>query len=110
MSRLFNDAGVIALVPVISPFREDRENARAVIGDGRFFEIHVDTPLEICEERDVKGLYKKARAGEIVEFTGISSPYEPPENPSLKISTVDLAAQKCADEVFEAIKGLIARD
>ena len=107
VSRLFNDAGIITLVPVISPFREDRENARAIVGEDRFFEIHVDTPLEVCEQRDVKGLYEKARAGEIEEFTGVSSPYEPPQNPALTIGTVDLSARDCAEEVFEAIKGLL---
>jgi adenylyl-sulfate kinase len=75
VARLFNDAGTIVLVPIISPFREDRDRARAIIGADRFVEVYLSTPLAVCEARDAKGLYKKARAGEIAEFTGISSPY-----------------------------------
>ena len=77
VARLFADAGLVALVPLISPYREDRENAREIHGqfDLRFFEVFVDTPIEVCEERDPKGLYKKARAGEIKDFTGIDDPY-----------------------------------
>lgn len=85
VARLFADAGLVALVPLISPYREDRENAREIHGqfDLRFFEVFVDTPIEVCEERDPKGLYKKARAGEIKDFTGIDDPYETPNDPDL---------------------------
>ena len=85
VARLFADAGLVALVPLISPFREDRENAREIHGQFglRFFEVFVDTPIEVCEERDPKGLYKKARAGEIKDFTGIDDPYETPNDPDL---------------------------
>ena len=85
VARLFADAGLVALVPLISPYREDRENAREMHGQFglRFFEVFVDTPIEVCEERDPKGLYKKARAGEIKDFTGIDDPYETPNDPDL---------------------------
>ena len=85
VARLFADAGLIALVPLISPYRDDRQNAREVHDRFglRFFEVFVDTPIEICEERDPKGLYKKARSGEIKGFTGIDDPYEKPSSPDL---------------------------
>ena len=85
VARLFADAGLIALVPLISPYRDDRQNARKVHDRFglRFFEVFVDTPIEICEERDPKGLYKKARSGEIKGFTGIDDPYEKPSSPDL---------------------------
>jgi bifunctional enzyme CysN/CysC len=89
VARLFVDAGLIALVSFISPFRSERRMARALLGAGEFIEIFVDTPLEICMQRDPKGLYEKARAGTIKNFTGIDSPYEPPENPELVIRTVE---------------------
>ena len=83
VAKLFNDAGIIVLTAFISPYRKDRADAREVIGTGEFIEVFVDTPLEVCEERDPKGLYKKARAGEIPNFTGISDPYEAPEDPEI---------------------------
>jgi adenylyl-sulfate kinase len=82
-ARLLCDAGLVAIVALISPFRAERDSARAIVGPDRFVEVHVDTPLEVCETRDVKGLYARARTGEIPEFTGISSPYEPPAAPDL---------------------------
>ena len=108
VANLFNDAGLIVLVPVISPFHDDRDTARETIGEERFFEIHVDTPLAVCEERDVKGLYKKARAGEIQDFTGISSPYEEPRNPSIRLSTENRTPEECADELMAEIEKRIA--
>ena len=107
VAGLFNRAGLIVLVPVISPFRDDRRRARETVGSERFFEVYVDTPLDVCEQRDVKGLYRKARAGEIGEFTGISSPYEAPDNPALHMRTVDRSVEECADEVFAAIEDRI---
>ena len=85
VGRLFADAGVIAIVPLVSPYRAARDNARALhaAADLSFFEVHVDTPLEICEQRDPKGLYAKARAGEIKGFTGVDDPYERPKSPDL---------------------------
>jgi bifunctional enzyme CysN/CysC len=91
VARLFADAGVVALVPVISPYRADRDRARAIheaVGL-RFVEVFVDTPLEVCEARDPKGLYAKARAGEIRGFTGIDDPYEAPEHPDLRLTPAD---------------------
>jgi bifunctional enzyme CysN/CysC len=103
VARLFNQAGLIVLVPVISPFREDRERARQSIGADRFFEVFVSTPLDVCEQRDSKGLYQRARAGEIEDFTGISSPYEPPDNPALAIDTSHQSVAQCVDEILLAV-------
>jgi bifunctional enzyme CysN/CysC len=91
VARLFADAGVVALVPVISPYRADRERARQIHHDAglRFVEVYVDTPLAVCEARDPKGLYAKARAGEITGFTGIDDPYEAPEHPELRLTPDD---------------------
>ncbi|MBL6613022.1 MAG: sulfate adenylyltransferase subunit CysN [Reyranella sp.] len=91
-AKLFVDAGLIVLTAFISPFRSERDMARGLLKDGEFIEIFIDTPLAICMQRDPKGLYKKAQAGEIKNFTGISSPYEPPESPDLTIHTVDADA------------------
>ena len=85
VSKLMNDAGLIVLTAFISPYQEDRKLARKIIGKDAFFEVFVDTPIEVCESRDVKGLYKKARSGEIAEFTGVSSPFERPDNPDFTI-------------------------
>jgi bifunctional enzyme CysN/CysC len=103
VARLFNQAGLIVLVPVIAPFQTDRQHAAEVIGADRFFEVYVDTPLEVCEERDVKGLYHQARAGEIADFTGISSPYEPPPAPALRLTTVGRTVEESTQVVFRAI-------
>ena len=104
VARLFNDAGTIVLVPIISPFRDDRDRARAIVGPDRFLEVYLSTPLSVCEARDVKGLYRKARAGEIAEFTGISSPYEVPEHPSFALDTSALGLVECADVLQRAIE------
>ena len=98
VAALFADAGVIAITAFISPYREDRAQARAIV-EGRlhapFFEIFVDTPVEVCEQRDPKGLYRKARAGEIQAFTGISAPYEAPQHPDLALPTTTLGPDAC---------------
>ncbi len=99
--QLLNDAGVIALTSFISPYHRDRELAREVVGDARFLEIFVDAPLAVCETRDPKGLYRKARAGEITSFTGISAPYEPPENPGLRLDS-------SAGTVDDAVNAILA--
>ena len=99
VARLMVDAGLIVIVSFISPFRAERQMARAMVGEGEFVEIHVDTPLRVCEERDPKGLYAKARRGELVNFTGIDSPYEPPQTPELRIDTTMLSADQAADKV-----------
>jgi adenylylsulfate kinase len=90
VAKLFTDCGVLVLTSFISPYRSDRDAARALFGNGDFVEVYVDAPLATCEARDPKGLYKKARAGEIPEFTGISAPYEPPERPELVLDTAAL--------------------
>ena len=107
VARLFNQAGLIVLVPVIAPFQTDRQHAAEIVGADRFFEVYVDTPLEVCEERDVKGLYHKARAGEVTDFTGISSPYEPPPAPALRLTTVGHTVEESTQAVFQAIAARI---
>lgn len=102
VSKLFLDAGIIAINCFISPFNEERENLRNIFLDD-FIEIFVDCPLEVCESRDTKGLYKKARLGEIKEFTGISSPYEKPQNPDVTISTHLYTVNQCVDIVMDFI-------
>jgi len=93
VAKLFTDCGVIVLTSFISPYRADRDAARAIFASGDFVEVFVDASLETCEARDPKGLYKKARAGEIPEFTGISAPYEPPERPELVLDTAALSVE-----------------
>lgn len=103
VAGLFVQAGVLTLTAFISPFKRDRERVRQILGDD-FIEIHCDTPLEVCESRDVKGLYKKARAGEIPEFTGISSPYEAPESPELRVNTGSEDILVCVDQVIDYLR------
>ena len=103
VAKLFSDAGTVVMTAFISPYRADRDQARALITEGRFVEVFVDCPLEVCEERDTKGLYKKARAGEIKEFTGISAPYEPPLNPEVRINSAELSIEACAEAVVSAL-------
>jgi len=100
VARLMVDAGLIVLVSFISPFRSDRELARGLFADGEFIEVFVDTPLAVAEARDPKGLYKKARSGQLPNFTGIDSPYEPPQNPELRLSTTDLGPEQAAATVL----------
>lgn len=100
-AKLMVDAGLIVLSAFISPFRDERQMARALLGDGQFIEVYVDTPLAVAEERDVKGLYKKARAGQIKNFTGIDSAYEPPRRAEIAINTVDNTAAEAAEKIVE---------
>ncbi|MEM1200129.1 MAG: adenylyl-sulfate kinase [Pseudomonadota bacterium] len=100
MSKLFVDAGLIVLVSFISPFKAEREMARALMEDGEFIEIFVDTPLTVCEERDPKGLYKKARAGEIKQFTGIDSAYEAPQAPEMVLKADQIGPDELADQII----------
>ena len=100
VAKLFNDAGVVVLTAFISPYRADRDAVRATLPEGEFIEIFVDCPLEECEKRDTKGLYKKARAGEIPEFTGISAPYEAPQNPEVHLKTANLSVDEAAAQVI----------
>lgn len=100
VARLMVDAGLIVIVAFISPFRAERDLARSRFRPGEFFEIYLDTPLGECERRDPKGLYAKARRGEITQFTGIDSPYEPPLDASLKVDTSNVSAQKAVDMIL----------
>jgi adenylylsulfate kinase len=104
MAKLFLEAGVIALTAFISPFRSDREKVRSLVPHGEFLEIYCCCPLDICEQRDIKGLYKRARAGEIKNFTGISSPYEEPENPELVVDTGSLSLEDSVTQVVELLR------
>lgn len=99
LAKLFMEAGVVVLTAFISPFRADRERVRGMVEHGDFIEIYCDSPIEVCEQRDVKGLYKRARAGQLAEFTGISSPYEIPLNPELTVNTGVLELEACVQQV-----------
>ena len=109
VSRLMNNAGLIVMCSFISPYRAERQMVRSKAGEGVFIEIFVDTPLEVAEKRDVKGLYKRARAGEIKNFTGIDSEYQPPENPEIRVNTVETTAEEAAVQIVEYLeaKGLL---
>ena len=104
VAKLFLDAGVIVLTAFVSPFRADRDKARALVADGDFFEIHCAADLAVCESRDPKGLYAKARAGQIKEFTGISSPYEAPEKPELCLDTGAQNLEQCVAAVINLLE------
>ena len=104
VAKLFVDAGTVVITAFISPYRADRNQARHLIAEGRFVEVFIECPLEVCEERDPKGLYKKARTGEIKEFTGISAPYEPPHNPEVIVNTADLSITECAQKVITVLE------
>ena len=110
VGKLFVDTGVIVLASFVSPYRADRDAVRALMGTERFIEIFVDTPLELCEARDPKGLYKKARDGSLPHFTGISDPYEAPTSPELTLKTAELSLEECALKVLQTlqIRGLLA--
>ncbi len=109
VAKLFIEAGVITLTAFISPFRADRDRVRQMVGEGEFFEIYCKAELAVCEGRDVKGLYLKARSGQIAEFTGISSPYEAPEVPELVVETGIKPLEVCVDEVIDELvrRGII---
>ena len=103
VAKLMTDAGMIVITAFISPFRAEREMARRIMGDGVFIEVHIDTPLATAERRDVKGLYAKARAGQLQNFTGIGSPYEAPEAPEIRIDTAKMTAEEAADLICDAL-------
>ena len=103
VAKLMTDAGLIVLTAFISPFRAERRMVREMIADAEFIEIFVDTPLEVAEQRDVKGLYRKAREGKLKNFTGIDSPYEPPEEPEIRVNTVEMTVEEAADAIIAAI-------
>jgi bifunctional enzyme CysN/CysC len=104
-AKLMVDAGLIVLTAFISPFRSERQMARDLLGENEFIEIFVNTPLEICEQRDPKGLYKKARAGELPNFTGIDSDYEAPEKSELEVDTSNRTAEDLAEEIVTKLLG-----
>ena len=104
VARLMSDAGLIVLVSFISPFRAERRMARGLMDEGEFFEIFVDTPLAVAEARDPKGLYRKARRGELANFTGIDSPYEAPDSPEVRIDTTHIMAEQAADAIVEHLR------
>lgn len=105
VSKLMMEAGVIVLTAFISPFIKDRTIVRQLVAEGEFIEVYCNASLEVCESRDKKGLYKKARAGEISDFTGISSPYEPPETPELILETSQKPIDECVDKLVSYLKG-----
>ena len=105
VAALFADAGLIVIAAFISPFRADRESVRKMVPAGRFIEVYVNAPIEVCEKRDVKGLYKKARSGELKNFTGVDSPYEAPEAPEIRIDTTSLSAEQAAEQIFAWLEG-----
>ena len=111
VAKLFTDGGVLNLTAFISPYRSDRDRVRSIMGEGDFIEVHVDCPVEECERRDVKGLYAKARAGKIPEFTGISAPYEAPEKPEIVLETAKLSEEQSVAKVLEYLEknGYIAK-
>uniref|UniRef100_UPI0037C0969E adenylyl-sulfate kinase n=1 Tax=Arenimonas sp. TaxID=1872635 RepID=UPI0037C0969E len=103
VARLMVDAGLIVLVSFISPFRSERDMARALFSDDEFIEVFVDTPIDVCEQRDVKGLYAKARAGQLPNFTGISSPYEAPLHPELHLRTAEAPVEDLVEAILKRI-------
>lgn len=104
VAKLFTDAGTVTITAFISPYRADRDQVRALMKNGDFIEVYVDCPVEVCEQRDVKGLYKKARAGEIAEFTGISAPYEPPNSPELTIKTSQQSVEESSMQILRYLE------
>ncbi|CAM4254858.1 adenylyl-sulfate kinase [Paenibacillus endophyticus] len=103
VAKLFVDAGLVVIVAAISPFRIDREQARTLLPADRFFEVFLSCPLKVCEQRDSKGLYKKARAAEITDFTGISSPYEEPRDPEIIVKTDELSIDETVDTIWKKV-------
>ncbi len=110
VAKLFTEAGVVNITAFISPYRVDRDRVREIMADGDFIEAFVDCPVEVCEERDPKGLYKKARAGEIPEFTGVSAPYEKPDKPELTLKTGETSKEDALVQLVEYLesKGYIS--
>ena len=111
VAKLFTDAGTVTITAFISPYRTDRDQVRALMKGGDFIEVHVDCPVEVCEQRDVKGLYAKARAGKIPEFTGISAPYEAPEKPEIVLKTGELSEAQSVAKIIGYLEshGYIAK-
>ncbi len=112
VANLMVESGLIVLTAFISPFKENRDIVRGTLKEGEFIEVYIDTPISICEQRDPKGLYKKARAGEIKDFTGIGSPYQPPEHPEITINNYDISVEDAANKVIAYLenKGYLKPD
>ena len=104
VARLMVDAGLVTVVSFISPFRSERRMARELFGDNEFFEVFIDTPINVCEQRDTKGLYKRAREGTLKNFTGIDSPYEAPERADVHLQTVEASAEESALRIVELLR------
>lgn len=109
VSKLMLDSGIVVLSAFISPFESDREQVKQIVGSDNYIEVFVDTPLEVCEERDVKGLYKKARAGEVKNFTGIDSPYERPKQPNIVIPTHTVSVEQSMEILLQFILPIIKK-
>jgi len=105
VAKLFVDSGTVVLVAFISPYRKDRERARNLVEEGEFVEIYVKCPVEVCEKRDPKGMYRKAREGKVQEFTGVSAPYEEPLNPEIVLETDKLSIEECVEKVIRYLEG-----
>ena len=103
ISKLFVDAGIVVLAAFVSPYRKDRNAIKNIVGKNNFVEVYVNTSVEECEKRDVKGLYKKARMGEIKDFTGVNAPYEAPESPDIEINTLQLTVEESVSKIIKAI-------
>lgn len=103
VAKLMVDAGLIVITAFISPFQQDRDQVRKLLPEGQFWEVYVACPLEICEQRDPKGLYKKAREGEITDFTGISSPYEPPQKPEFVLDSANFTPDECVEKLIKEL-------
>ncbi len=104
VSKLFVDAGTIVLTAFISPFQKERDTVRSLVNEDEFIEVYIDTPIEICESRDPKGLYKKARAGEIANFTGITSPYEAPKTPEIHIANDGISLEEATSQIIRYLE------
>jgi adenylylsulfate kinase len=103
VARLFKESGIVTICSFITPTESTRQTVRHIIGTEDYLEVYVDCPLDVCEQRDVKGLYKKARAGEIADFTGISAPFEHPLSPDISIQTALLPLDDCAEQLFQFV-------
>ncbi len=112
VAKLFVDAGLIVITAFISPYKKDRSFVRSLLEDGEFIEVYVSCPIEVCQKRDPKGLYRKALEGEIKNFTGVSDPYEPPDNPEIVVQTDKMSVQECVDKIISYLKdkGIVRRD
>jgi adenylyl-sulfate kinase len=106
VARLFAEAGLICIVAMISPYQRERDRARAAVPPGRFIEVYINAPLAVCEQRDPKGLYARARAGELKDFTGVSAPYEPPLQPEIELPTDQLSVIDCVTRLQENLRTL----